>query len=202
MMVVKRYEISIDNYKYVVELTERRMKNIRLKVKDNILCVSGYHINEKKANNIIYNNVSWIIAQIEKQEKNLSDIDLYGINNFECFYLFGVKTPIIKMDNYYYINNDAFKMNKSFDLNKEYKRIRNYYLDEIRTRVEHYKKVFNRDCVVLYKDMKSKYGYNSYTKNIICLSTRLIHLPKDLIDYIIVHEFCHFIYHNHKKEFQ
>ena len=49
--------------------------------------------------------------------------------------------------------------------------------------------------------MKSRFGYNDGNKQIICLSTRLIHLPEYLIDYIIVHEFCHYKVRNHQKEF-
>ena len=29
----------------------------------------------------------------------------------------------------------------------------------------------------------------------------IVHLPGELIDYIITHEFCHFKVHNHSKDF-
>ena len=49
--------------------------------------------------------------------------------------------------------------------------------------------------------MRSRWGVCHITKNYINLSTHLIHLPIKLIEYVIIHEFCHFKHPNHNKEF-
>ena len=38
-------------------------------------------------------------------------------------------------------------------------------------------------------------------KDKIILHPKLIHVPKDCIDYVIVHELCHIRYKNHDKKF-
>ena len=66
----------------------------------------------------------------------------------------------------------------------------------------YYKKVFNKNNTVLkFRKMKSRWGVCHITKNYINLSTYLIHVPIHLIEYVIIHEFCHFKYANHSKSF-
>lgn len=51
------------------------------------------------------------------------------------------------------------------------------------------------------KKMKSRWGACFYQKNKVCFNFSLVHLDYDLIDYIIVHELCHFIEANHSRRF-
>lgn len=51
------------------------------------------------------------------------------------------------------------------------------------------------------KPMKGKYGYYTKTENTVYLNSRLILVPIECIDYVIVHELMHTIYFNHGKEF-
>ncbi len=47
----------------------------------------------------------------------------------------------------------------------------------------------------------AKTRWGSYTKKTITLNARLIFLPIELVDYVIVHELCHAIHLNHSKDF-
>lgn len=51
------------------------------------------------------------------------------------------------------------------------------------------------------KKMKSRWGACFYQKNKVCFNFVLVHLDYDLIDYVIIHELCHFIEANHSKRF-
>lgn len=55
--------------------------------------------------------------------------------------------------------------------------------------------------VIKIRTMKSKWGSCIPAKNQITLNTRLIEQNKRFIEYVIVHEFCHFIHPNHSKDF-
>ncbi len=48
--------------------------------------------------------------------------------------------------------------------------------------------------------LKSRWGSYS-TKNVLTLNARLLYLPIELVDYIIVHELCHIVHLNHSKDF-
>ena len=48
---------------------------------------------------------------------------------------------------------------------------------------------------------QANYGSCIPSKKILHFSNRLIMLPEDKVDAIIVHELCHIIHSNHNKEF-
>lgn len=55
--------------------------------------------------------------------------------------------------------------------------------------------------VLRLRKMKTKWGTCLPKKGIITLNTVLARLPRDCIEYVTVHEFCHFIYANHSRQF-
>ena len=199
-MKTKTYSISILDNVYLVKLIDKKMKTIRLKIENNDIIISGYHINEIIANDFINKHQKWIINNINKNKVASSNLRIEDYNNFKIFYLLGNIYDINLSDHYFEINNDKFKY-KELNIPKIHKALRNHYKYLIEERVNKLKPLFNHDCEIIYKDMKSRYGYCNVSRNMICLSLRLIHLPVDLIDYVIVHEFCHFKVQNHQKEF-
>ena len=50
------------------------------------------------------------------------------------------------------------------------------------------------------REMKKRWG-SFLNKEKIFLNPKLIHTPKDCIDYVIIHELCHLKYKNHDKRF-
>lgn len=52
-----------------------------------------------------------------------------------------------------------------------------------------------------FRRMKSQWGSCMPNKGQINLNTRLMEHPKAFIEYVILHEFCHFIVANHSKDF-
>ena len=51
------------------------------------------------------------------------------------------------------------------------------------------------------RKMKSRWGVCNKSSMTITLNTELIHKDVSLIDYVIVHELCHFKHMNHSNEF-
>ena len=54
---------------------------------------------------------------------------------------------------------------------------------------------------VKIRDMKSRWGSCTPAKNSITLNRKLIHYPFEFIEYVVLHEFVHFIQPNHSKAF-
>ncbi len=51
------------------------------------------------------------------------------------------------------------------------------------------------------KTMKSRWGSCHSGKQVITLNRALIHLPLSYIEYVVLHEFCHFVHGNHSPDF-
>lgn len=51
------------------------------------------------------------------------------------------------------------------------------------------------------KRMKSRWGSYSLKTHTIHLNLELLRYPQALIDYVVVHELCHLVHHNHGKGF-
>lgn len=72
-----------------------------------------------------------------------------------------------------------------------------YLPDRVKTLANKFSFKFNK---LSLKNIKSRWGSCS-RKNNINLSIHLLRLPEHLIDYVILHELCHTIHHNHSSRF-
>ena len=54
---------------------------------------------------------------------------------------------------------------------------------------------------VLFRKMKVRWGSCHYKKRTIIFNKFLKYLPEELIEYVVLHEMCHLLIKNHKKEF-
>ncbi len=65
---------------------------------------------------------------------------------------------------------------------------------------EHIRDIQAEQNIPIFRQMRSQWG--SCTANgKMLLNLKLIKVPKHFIDYIIVHELCHLIEHNHSQAF-
>lgn len=51
------------------------------------------------------------------------------------------------------------------------------------------------------RNMETQWGSCAPCRGIITLNKRLIEAPRNCIEYVVMHEFCHFIHPNHSKQF-
>ena len=55
--------------------------------------------------------------------------------------------------------------------------------------------------VLRIRNMETRWGTCLAKKGIITLNKRLLEAPRNCIEYVVTHEFCHFIHANHSKQF-
>ena len=54
---------------------------------------------------------------------------------------------------------------------------------------------------LITKDMQTRWGSCSKQTQSIILNKRLIEVPRPCIEYVVLHEFCHFLHPNHSRQF-
>lgn len=65
----------------------------------------------------------------------------------------------------------------------------------------HYEKNGIKKPLVRFRSMVSRWGSCNYVKGILTFTTKLMYAPKECVEYVIWHEFTHFLVPNHSKKF-
>jgi hypothetical protein len=84
---------------------------------------------------------------------------------------------------------DKFYLNKCFEI--------------FQSRINDKKVLFSNlpGFVLRLRKMKTRWGVCNVKEKIITLNTELLKKDISLIDYVIIHEMCHFFHPNHSKDF-
>lgn len=56
-------------------------------------------------------------------------------------------------------------------------------------------------AILKIRSMTSRWGSCHPRKGVVTLNSKLIHTPIACVDYVVLHEFCHFVHPNHSKSF-
>lgn len=189
-------EVIINEKSYKVNIIKKNIKNMYLRVKKDleIYVTANYLVNSNIIIKFVENNKDYILKMIKQQEKRL--------RKEEDFYLLGKKYNVILCNSFKKpeIFAEKIYIKDRKDLFKYYKHIA---LKVFKERLEIcYNLVENIPYPELkIRKMKNKWGYCNKRDKLIKLNLDLIKYSVDEIDYVIIHELCHFIYFNHSKEF-
>lgn len=190
-------KVCINGEEYNVIIDRKNNKNTYLRVKEDLslYVTTNYFVNDKAIEKFILDNEKQIIKMINlvkaKQEKE------------EYFYLLGKKYNIVYCSIFKEPNIDE---NRIFVKNKTTldKFTRKYAESIFKERLKICYNLFEEDIVypkLVIKKMKRKWGYNKKSEDLIALNLDLIKYDINEIDYVIIHELCHFVHFNHSKEF-
>lgn len=184
-------DIIIDNKKYEIMIKRKNVKYSNIKIRQNTLIItSSRYLTETDALIFINKNMEAIKKLIKKIPQNpLKDDE---------FLLFGKVFKVIKTVNCFEIRDTSI-----FSFSSNYSDIYNYAYKII-------EKMFNKiqndffqstPASLVFKKMKTRWGVCYLKKSKIALTNAIVHIPFDLIEYVIIHEFSHFKYPNHSKDF-
>ena len=211
--ISKIIEFPLDNnHKINVSITKKRMKNIRLKLtKTGEVAVSiPTHTSYNYAYDFLVRKRGWIITQLNKilinsarDCCNFNDngkVFLLG-NNFDLKVEQSTKNKVI-FDNRFIIYSK--ETNTEHVKSIFIKWCKKYFLNFFTNRLNFmYRQMFNDNNIpiIKIKTMKSMWGNCNYIKRIISFNLYLAKTPLACVDYVIAHELCHLVYHDHSKNF-
>jgi len=165
--------------------------------------------NEHEIARFIESRKVWISKTISYMEKLTRGLDRSLIQQDKLLFL-GTPYDIltVKDRQSYVIISECLNriIVHSPDKESSSKAIFNFYQEQtsliLAERLEFFSKKFNLDCFnrITIKYQRSRWGSCSLKKNL-NFNVMLSALPKDVIDYVIIHELTHLLELNHSKKF-
>lgn len=209
-------KLSYNNTEISYILTRKRVKNINLRVTPKGTFVSASKlVPQKKIDEFILSKAEWILSA---QEKFLLHRDIQPAaieyQDGDIIYLLGnplvlrlsvgSKEEISNDEGFVFLQvKDKENLNRKIKLVDQWKTQKCIELftklsDEVYARFYEYKVPYPQ---LKFREMTSRWGSCQVKKGIITLNKKLLEKPYAAIEYVVVHEYAHFIVPNHSKKF-
>lgn len=186
----------LDN-EYQIIVIRKKNKNTYIRIDDNlnIVVTTSFFTPDFTIKKMIEKNSTSVNKMLNKKKMEKE--------KEEEFYYLGKKYDIIVVstidniefhDNYLYIKNRKIfqKWYKEEMINLFKERI-DYYYNQIEEKIPYPK--------LKIRKMKTRWGVCNKRDNSVTLNSTLMSENLECLDYVVVHELCHFIHFNHSKSF-
>lgn len=187
-------ETNINNKLIEVTIIRKNIKNIYIRVKNQkIIVTASFLVSEKYIKELINKSSDSINKMLEKEKRKIEkESEFYYLGNkYNIVILNNIDKPIIEED-YIYVKDITYL---SKFLYNESRRV-------LKERVDYWKNIVSVPKFQLkVRKMTRKWGYCNKSKRLVVLNSELIKYEISTIDYVVVHELCHFTHFNHSKEF-
>lgn len=181
-----KFTIIIDNLTFTCHLSKKHRKNINVRIKSN----NNIYISKPKSLSLpalkvyLLSNKDWIITNSQKVNKLSSKRASY-ISDGQVV-IFNKKTDYCK----------------NIDIKKYLEDVLLTYVNLTRSKYDEILSAYKINLPeIKIKKMQGKWGACYVNKEMIYLNINLVHYPKLCIDYVLLHEYLHFIEANHSKNF-
>lgn len=188
---------SVDNIDYNLVIEKKKNKNLYIRVKDDltIYVTTNYFTSKNEVVRILDNNLDYLRKIISKRLKEKE--------KKSYVYYLGERYDLVVCNVF---KNIEISLNKIYA--KDKKNFDKWYKKEIEilfaNRLEKMYNLFEENISfpnLKIRTMKTRWGVCNIKTKTITLNSRLIEYKLDALDYVIIHELCHFIHFNHSKSF-
>lgn len=201
--------------RYVLERKQVKNLNLRIKKDGSVFVSANDAVPFEEIDAFVCNKASYILDAV----KRFNEMALYKPQpkqyvSGETFYLQGrglrlqvsqaAKDSISSDGVYIYLNvkdaNDFEKKRRMVNrfLDSQCKIIFGEVMDEL---YPLFKKYGIEKSTLRIRDMETRWGSCLAKKGIVTLNKRLLEAPRNCIEYVVMHELCHFMHPNHSKYF-
>ncbi len=188
--------LTINNKIYPINITYKNNKNMYLRIKDDltITITAPKYMSEKRIKEFVNNNIEYITKAIIKKENK------HNREEGKLLYLGKPYDIVYTNDKNIIFGNDKVFVGKNVDIDKYYKKLATSIFQE---RLDMIYKIINDIPYpsLRVRKMKTKWGVCNPKLEVVTLNQELIKYNYLCIDYVIVHELCHFKEANHSSDF-
>lgn len=203
--------------KFEYTLTRKSVKNLNMRVKPNgtISVSANPFVSVKYIDDFVLSHEKTLIKTLENYEKNASKslAPLQYVSGEEVPFL-GEKLQLLvetapvegvdKMGKFLIlrVKDTTDFRRKERTLQKWLGKIQvEVFLEICKEIYPLFKPMGVRYPLVKIRNMKSRWGSCQPQKGIVILNAKMIAAPREAIEYVVLHEFAHFIHPNHSKDF-
>ena len=201
--------IKCKKYPITYTLVTKQVKNINMRIssKGEVVVSANPFVPMDKIDDFVSSKVSWIV----KHQKSMQERSQKSMIDDKHIVLFGNSLKIRKTTGKYnHVSYDKdtlyVQCREQADPEKVIRQFldklcRDVFLDIATLTFRSLSDYHLEFPDVKIRDMKSRWGSCTPAKNSITLNRKLIHYPFEFIEYVVLHEFVHFIQPNHSKAF-
>lgn len=190
---MKEEKIILNNQEFIYIINKKNIKHIYFRVKEDL----KIHVNVNKLISKKY--IEKLLKENEKEILKMYDKILNQIKNNELKYL-GTKLNLIIQDTKPHIkDNNIYAKTKEEAEKHIYDKAKEIFQERLDNIIPLYNDLPTFKLKI--RKMKSRWGVCNIKSMSITLNSELIKKDITLIDYVIIHELCHFKYMNHSKEY-
>lgn len=189
-------QIYLGNYLVDVIIEYKNNKNLYIRIKDDLkmYVYCNKYTSKNKILDIIKENEKSLLRMYSHQlkQKELSNYHYYLGDKYIVIFDNSIKK--------YYIDNECIYVKDNKMLDKFYKdQCINIFTERINKCALFFNNIPNFKLRI--RKMNTRWGVNNRGNNTITLNSELIKKDVTLIDYVCIHELCHFIHANHSNLF-
>ena len=190
--------------------------NLAISVIDGQVAISApWYVSNKKINQVVLDKKNWILQKLaEYEEKNNAKKSLLEKNNVKVFgedYKLRIsykliQRPELNLENGVIMINLPFKYRNvdntkviNLILNKFYTRLAEKEVEQIMEGYRINLKLAPNDYKI--KKMDKTLGRFLEEKKVILINPEIVKYNRDILEYVVLHEFCHLKYKTHGKNF-
>ncbi len=189
-------QITLGNYQIDVEIEYKSNKNLYIRITDDL----KMHVTCNRL--FTKNQILDVITKNQKKLLKMYESKLKEVDNNNFYYLLGDKYTIIYDETIKQpiIDNDMIFVKNEKMLDKFTKeKIIQVFSERLSKCALTFDNLPNYTLRV--RKMSTRWGVNNRGNNTITLNTELIKKDVTLIDYVCIHELCHFLEANHSPRF-
>lgn len=188
--------IQLGMYEVPLEIIRKKNKNIYFRFNDEgiLVITCNRFVSEKELRNLIVQNEKSLLRMYEKYMKELEKAKQFYYLGKPYTLVYDEKVKEVEIKENFIYARDSKKLEQW-----QKKECMKIFEERVNVLLRYFS---NLPLFTLkIRKMKTRWGVNNVTKRIVTLNSELLRKDVDLIDYVIIHELCHFYEANHSNKF-
>ncbi|MGB9771460.1 MAG: M48 family metallopeptidase [Candidatus Kapaibacteriota bacterium] len=194
----------------IKELVYRKRKNFCLRIdkKGDLIVIAPYFATEKEIRQVVEKKADWIIKTRELILRNKQKTQPLNFNEGETILYLGENYKIVFHNKSEILLDERSKVIflPYGDKQTLERKLMRFYYEQAKEILKNELDRWSRTMGLRYKTFRLKNAqrlWGSCGKNgSINLNWRLILLPKEILEHIVIHELAHLVHRNHSKQFK